>query len=232
MGFGTLLAHALKELEQVANGILSKDDAEEAGNTILVCSIAAAATGVGSGMLPAVGSIVASAASVAAIWTMYVKINKHLGISVKDNILKSLASAILTNIIATAGSFLLALIGAAILSLIPGVNYASTIIYGTLAFVSVYASGLLYIKILTKVMRAKKTLDSTDIDLDKLAKDTVNESNVSDILKEGKEMFEQTKKDGKFEKTLKDYGDAKCPHCSNIIAENAEICYVCGMNIK
>lgn len=232
MGFGTLLAHALKELENVSDELLRKDGAEEAGDTILVCSIAAAVSGIGSGMLPGVGSVVASAACVTSIWTMYVKINQHLGISVKDNILKSLASAILTNIIASAGSYVLVLIGAIAISFIPGIGYASTIIYGTLAFISVYASGILYIKLLTRVMRAKKTLDSTDVNIEDIAKDIVNESNVSDLLKEGKEMFEQTKKDGKFERVLKDYGDVKCPHCSNIVAKDSEICYVCGMNIK
>lgn len=199
MGFGTLLAHALKDLEQVAKDILSKEDAEEAGNTILACSITAAVTGVGSGMLYGAGSVVASTACVAAIWTMYVKINKHLGISVKNNILKSLASAMLTNLIASAGLNILILIGAAAINFIPGLQYASTIIYGTLAFVSVYASGILYIKLLTKIMRAKKDIDSSDVDLNQMAKDIVNESNVSDILKEGKEMFKQAKKEGKLD---------------------------------
>lgn len=232
MGLGTLLSQALKELENVSDKLLRKDGAEEAGDTILVCSIAAAASGIGSGMLPGAGSVVASIACVTAIWTMYVKINKHLGISVKDNILKSLASAILTNIIASAGSYILVLIGAVAISFIPGIGYASTIIYGTLAFISVYASGILYIKILTRVMRAKKTLDLTDVNMEDIAKDVVNESNVSDLLKEGKEVFKQTKNNGKFDKILKDYEDVKCPHCSNIIAKDSEICYVCGMSIK
>lgn len=37
---------------------------------------------------------------------------------------------------------------------------------------------------------------------------------------------------GEYDKILSDYGGVKCPHCSNIVAQNAEICHVCGMNIK
>lgn len=106
-----VLVYALKALEEATKGIISGQKIEKAGDTIMQCAIIAAIAGVGSGWLPGVGSLVASAAWVAAIWGMYVKVNKDLDISIKDNILKSLASALLANILASAGSLILMFVG-------------------------------------------------------------------------------------------------------------------------
>ena len=98
-GYGHLLLHrAVEYLDEVSDGILVNGGAEEAGEVIKSCALAAAIAGVGSGWIPGAGGVVATAAFVASIWSMYVLINKKLGISTKDHILKTLASAFLTNI--------------------------------------------------------------------------------------------------------------------------------------
>lgn len=162
---------------------------------------AAALAGVGSGWLPGAGALVATGAWAATIWGMYIKINYDLGIKIKDNILKSLASAVLTNILSAAGAYILIYITAFALSFIPGIGTIGSIaIDGFLGFITVYASGLLYIKFLTKVLKAKGNLDVSDLDVKTFAKETVDESNVKEILKEGKAAFKQAKKEGKFNK--------------------------------
>lgn len=66
----------------------------------------------------------------ADVWTMYVRINKHLGISFSDNLMKSIGSAIMGNLTANAGQLL---IGGA-LKLIPGLGTVCfTIVLGLCA---------------------------------------------------------------------------------------------------
>lgn len=201
MTIGHYLALALRALEQAQNDYIKKEKLEAVAGTIHGCAIAAAIAGIGSGWLPGAGSLVATGIWVAAIWGMYIKINHYLGIKIKDNILKSLASAFLTNIIASAGSLLIAYAIGFAISFIPGIGTLGTIaVDGLLGYVTVYASGLLYIRFLTKVLKAKGNLDFSEIDVKTIAKETVKEANIKDIIKEGKSSFKEAKKEGKFKK--------------------------------
>lgn len=201
MNYGHLLAHALKALEEASKDYMRKEKIEAAGNTIEESAIAAAFVGVGSGWLPGIGGLIATTAWVATIWRMYIKINLDLGIKIKENILKTLASAMLTNLIATAGALILGVVFSCIISLIPGLgNIGALAVDGVLGFITVYASGLLYIKLLTKVLKAKGKIDFTDIDLERIAQETIKDTDIKKVLKEGRDSFKQAKQEGKLKK--------------------------------
>ena len=196
-----VLVYAIKALKEVTDGIIESQKIEKAGETIMACSVVAAVAGVGSGWLPGAGALVATATWVGTIWTMYIKINKDLGISLKENILKSLASAILTNIIAGAGAFLLALAAAAVIAFIPVVgNLIAMAVDAFLGYVTVFALGVLYIKLLTKMFKARKSFDISENEIEDFAKDIVDSSDIQEILKDGKRAFKKDKKAGKFKK--------------------------------
>lgn len=196
-----VLVYALKALGEATEGVLKGSDIEKAGDTIMGCAVIAAVAGVGSGWLPGAGALVATGAWVAAIWGMYVKINKDLGITIKDNVLKSLASALLTNLIASVGGIILMLVGSTLLSLIPGLGTAGAIaIDGAIGYVTVFASGVLYIKLLTKLFKAGNGFNLSENNVERMAKDIITESDVEKIIKEGKKSFKDDKKAGKFKK--------------------------------
>lgn len=195
-----VLVYALRALEQATRDVIKSKNIEKAGETIKKCSIAAAVAGVGTGWLPGAGAIVASVAWVAAIWGMYVKVNIDLGISIKKNVLKSLASALLTNIIASAGSYILMIVASFILSFIPGFGTVGAVaIDGMIGYITVFASGVLYINLLTKLFKAGKGFTFTEEDAKGLAKDIVDESDMRTIIKEGRNAYKEDKKAGKFE---------------------------------
>ena len=201
MSLGHYMHYAIHALIETSKQVISQAQAEKAAATIQTCSIAAAVAGVGSGWLPGAGSLVASAAWVAAIWGMYIKINKDLGITLSNNVLKSLASAFLTNIIAAAGALILAMAAAFVLSFIPGLGTASAIaIDGLLGYVTVFASGILYIKLLTKVMKAKGTFTISEDEVKSLADEISNDSDIKGIIREAKESFKNEKDQGTFKK--------------------------------
>lgn len=201
MSYGHLLVHALKELDKATEGYLERNNIKAVGDTIKGCAVTAAIAGVGSGWLPGVGSIVATTVWVAAIWGMYIKINVDLGIKIKDNVLKMLASAILTNIISSAGAFLLAFAASFVLKFIPGFGTLGGVaVDGVLGYVTVYVSGLLYIKILTNVFEANKSFDFDNVDMASVVKNAVKDVNVKEALNEAKKSFKDAKKNGEFKK--------------------------------
>lgn len=198
---GHYMKLALYALRDASRNLISQAQVDKAGDTIVACAIAAAIAGVGSGWLPGAGALVATAAWVAAIWTMYVKINKDLGISISENILKSLASAFLTNIIASAGALILAILASFVLSFIPLLGQAGAIaIDGLLGYITVFASGILYIMLLTKIMKAKGSFDISESEAKSMADNISKESDISAIIREAKESFKKEKDKGTFKK--------------------------------
>lgn len=191
-----LALHGLKDLSEM---IISDNQLEAVEKTIKGCAITAAITGVGAGMLPGTGGVIATAASVGAIWGMYVAINEKLGISISSNLLKSLASAILTNLLATGGSLLLLFAATKILQWIPGIHIAATAIDAMIIYISVFASGVLYIRLLTDIFKAKGSFDISKDEIKTVAKDIVANADVKGIIKEGKEAYMKDKKEGKLD---------------------------------
>ena len=201
-GYGHILLHrAVEYLDEVSDGILKDGGAEEAAGVIKGCALTAAIAGVGSGWIPGAGGAFATAAFVASIWSMYVLINKKLGISTKDNVLKTLASAFLTNILAAAGSALLGLAVGSVLSFIPVVGTAASIaIDAMIGYIVVFVSGILYLNLIGKMCTKYGKVDFDEVDVKKLAKEVVNESDLKEMVNQAKASFKDDKKAGKMDK--------------------------------
>lgn len=194
-----VLLVALRALEQATKDVIRSQNIEKVEDTIQGCAIIAAVAGVGSGWLPGAGKLVATTAWVSAIWGMYVKINKDLEITIKGNVLKSLAAAILTNILASAGSLILMLVGSLLLSFIPGPGSAGAmLIDGMIGYITVYASGVLYIIFLTKLFKAGKGFNIAENEVKDVVNAVVKDNDIYEILKEGKRAYKEDKKAGKF----------------------------------
>ena len=201
MAYNHYLRYALMALREATKNIIKEEKLEQVENTIQTCAIIAAATGVGAGMFPGAGGLVLTAASVAAIWGMYVKINKVLGISISENTLKSLASAVLTNIIAGAGAYIVALVAAAIIGFIPGLHFLAVPAEAMIAYIAVFASGILYIKFLTKLFKAKGGFNLNDgEEIDPMLKDVIRETDIQSVISEVKNSYDKDKKDGNIKK--------------------------------
>lgn len=191
------LYHALKALQEATHNVIQQEDLEKVEKTIQTCAIVAAATGIGNGMLPGAGGVVMTVASVAAIWTMYGKINEKLGISISGNALKSLASAMLTNIIAGAGAYIAALVATSIISFIPILNVLAVPAEAIIAYVAVFASGVLYIKFLTKVFKAQGCFVVEEgAKIDQFVKDVIREIDMRSVINDAKQSYDNDKKAG------------------------------------
>ncbi|MCM1077466.1 MAG: hypothetical protein NC411_08925 [Bacteroides sp.] len=140
---------------------------------------------VGSAWIPIPGADVAAGA--ATIWTMYGRINSRIGVQLKDNILKSVASGVATNLASYA-----AMSGvASAMKLIPGIGTVggALVMSGSLYAITI-ASGWVYLKALCKL--AEK--DGPMIDMSKLGdamKEILADSNVKNIIKQAKKEYKK-----------------------------------------
>lgn len=151
-------------------------------------AIGAGASSAAAGLVPGAGGFAATACYAGFVWAMYVRLSKKIGIPFNKNILKSLASAVITNIIGTAVTVLIA---TSVVSLIPGIgSIAASAVDASLGYAVVYVSGIIYLNLLTKLFKSKKDInDLSDDELKKMAEETVKESDVKSMLKEAKKRL-------------------------------------------
>ena len=123
---------------------------------------------VGSALIPVPGADVAAGA--ANIWTMYGRVNSKVGISIRDNVLKTVGSGVVTNL---ASYMAMAGLGSAIKA-IPGLGTVTgTALMSASLYAVTLASGYIYVKALTLLANnGNGSIDITQID-----------SAVKDILK-------------------------------------------------
>lgn len=158
----------------------------------------AAAAGVAAmagGVLPAAGSVVAVTIVAGAIWRMYIKICKIIGVHFGKNKLKAISSAVLTNIITQlAGVFAIQLAT----SFIPG---AAVIILGIGNFAITYFAGLIFLNVLTELFGSRRQ-DIDDLnteDWKESIKSAMSHIDKKAVFKESKEIFNELRKNGSLE---------------------------------
>ncbi len=162
-------------------------------------SIGAAAAGLGVAWLPGAGSTAALAACAGFVWSMYFRINSKIDVPFSKNILKSVGTAIATNLVASVVS---SLVISATLSFLPGIgSIAASALMAGVSFALTWSCGLVYLKVLTRF--AEANVDFTNVnadDLKAMAKDVIAKENVKEMMKQAKAEFKAAKARGDIKK--------------------------------
>ena len=212
MNIAPFLAKACQELDKAMQGTLDGTKIACISETISGYAIAAAiASGVAGGA-PGLAGVAAAMTHAGFVWATYVKINKTLNISMSENTAKFIGSAVVTNLVTSAGAFVAVLVGSSILSIIPGVGTAAAIaLNAALGYTIVYVSAIIYLKLITRMMQPDGTLKVSESDDTKhIIRNIIKESNIKDMVKEGKAVYKQAKKDGSFERAMNINKGPKC----------------------
>lgn len=151
-----------------------------------------ALAGIGISLIPVPGADLAALA--VNTWTMYVRINKVIGISFSDNALRSIASGVIANIVSTLPALALGLAAEGLLKFIPGIGTIGGMAVGAAVNVGVmYAAGKVYIQALEKLINSNKSL--TEDGVAETAKTIAKEKSfVEGAYKEGKEYGKANQK--------------------------------------
>lgn len=165
-------------------------------------SVGSALASLASGWLPGVGATIATVAGAGFIWSMYYRINEKLGIPFKKNVVKSLATAIGTNLVVYAASAVGAVVLSTALSFLPGIgNFAASAIMAGFGFVVAWTSGLVYVKVLSRFAHAKADFNNiTEAELKSAAEDVIAHEDIKGMMKEAKSQFRKAKDRGDIRK--------------------------------
>jgi len=221
-----VLGKALQELDRSMRNSLDGTKIEQIKNTIGDYAIAAAVASGVAGVAPGFAGVAAALTQAGFVWATYVKINKTLGISMSEHTAKFIGSAIVTNLITSAGAFVAVLIGSSVVSIIPGGQVVSVAMNAALGYIIVYVSAIIYLKLITRMMQPDGTLKVSESDDTKhIIRDIIKESNIKDMVKEGKAAYKQAKKDGSFDRAK------KCPKCGAEVKDGQKFCSECGHSL-
>lgn len=225
------LGIVLFQLFKALDGYINETKISEISGIIQNFAIAAAVAGVVSGMVPGLAAVIAMLTQTGLVWATYVKINKTLGISMKENTAKFIGSAIVTNIALNAGTVIVAYATSLILSFIPVVNHLVTAtIDGVMGFIIVYVAAIIYLKLIVRLVKPDGTIEVDESeDTKEIIREIVKESDLKKLIKEGKDEFKKAKADGLIEKAKK---NPKCPNCDSDIQLDQLFCSKCGIKLK
>lgn len=204
---------------------------QEIQDTINGFAIASAVACFFSSIVPGAAGIVAMLAQAGFVWATYLSINRILGLSFSENVIKTIASAILTNLVVNAGSLLLAGTASTVLSFIPVFGSAiAAAINCTMGYIVIFVAAILYLKLITKMAQDDGTivLDESDSTKDTI-RSVVKDADLGSLIAEGKDAYKKAKADGSIEAAKK---NPKCPVCGTTYKPGQKFCNECGTQLK
>ena len=172
-------------------------NAEDIEKIVITHALGAAAAAVAAGWIPGAGGAIATGIAISFTLTMYYRLCKECGITMKKNIMKAVVSVAVAEI---AAYFSVIIVTEIALSFIPGLgNVATTFIAGFVNFAMVYIAGLLFLMMMVKVFKAKKSVENmSEEELKEYMKESATKENIAKMYKEAKETYKSAKDDPSY----------------------------------
>jgi uncharacterized protein (DUF697 family) len=179
---GHQVAHVVKHMYEHVEFFGHGPKAKELSD--IIKQHALAATGIA--FIPVPGLDVA--AVVANIWVMYARINDAVGVSFGENVLKSIASGVVANLVSAIPAATLGLVAGSILKFIPGLGTIGGIAVEAAANVAMlYVAGKVYLKSLEVLINRKQPL--TEENIKRASKDVTKDGEfIKAAYTEGKDI--------------------------------------------
>ncbi len=223
----SILTSTLKELARAMSGDMSGTQLESIQATIKKFAIASAVANAIGGAIPGGVSVVASLVQTGMVVATFIQINRILNVSVQENIVKVMAVAFATGLVANASTMIVYYAAAAVISFIPiwGSAVAATA-SAAMGYIYIYVAAVVYLKLITNFVQPDGSIRiSTPDEAKRIINDIMQKTDLSSIIKEGSSSYKQAEGTGEIEKAMK---NPRCPSCGAKINKGQKFCSECG----
>lgn len=174
------------------NGIVDANLPKEIAEIVKTHSLGATAAGLAAGWVPGAGGIAAVTASAGLVWMMYGRINSKIELPFHENIIKSVATGVATNLASYAFG---TVVVSTFFSLFPVIgSIKASLIVGSACYALTVSSGYVYLKVLTKLFMSGK--DPTSVrpdDFMAAVKVVVAQEDTRTVVKRAKAAYKKEK---------------------------------------
>ena len=187
-----LILESATELLQAYNKALDTVVPKDLCDIVKFHGCGAAVSSAAAGLIPGAGGVAATVCYAGFIWTLYGRLGKKIGLPFNKHILKSLAAGVATNLAAYAVA---SLVVSSVISLFPGIgSLAASAIDAGMGYAIVSASGIVYMKVLTKMFKNQQDPTTFSAEnLSDIAKETMSKMDMKGILKNLKSEYKEAK---------------------------------------
>ena len=222
-----ILYSAIMALQDSMNDALTASQIEQISDRVKRYALVSAVSSGLASTVPGV-AVLTVVTQTGLVWALYLQINKTIGISTKENVLKFLGSAVVTNLITNFGAQILSLVGASVVSCLIGAGTLLSFVMGAcVGYVCIYTAAIVYLNLLTRVKKEKGTFDFSDTEtLKRFVKNVIKEA-----IKEARESFHDARKSGAIREARR---NPKCPNpeCGASVSSGQKFCSHCGSPLK
>lgn len=188
----------MKMIENAIASIAPQDGSALADveSMITLHAMGASCAAAAAGVLPGVGEVIASGIGLSFTCSMYYRLCKRLGLNLRRNVIKGIASVVLAEITAL---LIAAVAAGTLLSFLPGVGTVGAMALASMiCFLMVSTSGKLFLVILSKLFRAKTAAEIEAMSVEELrafAKGCSTKKEVKDAMKDARADYKRVKDD-------------------------------------
>jgi len=184
--FDNVLIETALELVKKFDRLAEKNLPDKIVESVKFHSKGAAAAGIASGWVPGAGGLALAGVTAGFVWHMYADINKQLGIPFSENLVKSLAGGVATNLASYAVA---SIVVSTVFSLFPVIGtLGATAVVGATSYALTLASGYVYMKALILLANIDG-LNVSEEQLKEATEKVIADTDMKNIIKQAKNSY-------------------------------------------
>ena len=222
-----VLESTLRDLGKALGGNFSGSQLEGIKDTIITYAIASAVANAIGGAFPGGVAVVATLVQSGLTVALFMKINRLLNVNFQENVVKVIAAAFATGIVANASTLIIYYAAAAVISLIPVIGSAvAATANAAMGYIYMYVAAVIYLKLVSFLAQPDGTIRTPEADEAKrIIAQIMERTDMKELVKEGRDSYKQAEQNGSIEKAM---NHRRCPNCQAPIEEGQKFCSNCG----
>ena len=222
-----VLESSLRELGRALGGNFSGSQLEGIKDSIRAFAIASAVANAIGGWIPGGVAFVATVVQSGITVALFMKINRLLNVNFQENMVKVIAAAFATGIVANASGLIILYAAAAVIGLIPVLGSAiAATANAAMGYIYIYVAAVIYLKLVSFLAQPNGSIRTPDAaEAKRIIAEILESTDMKELVQEGRNSFKQAEQDGSIADAMQ---HRRCPNCGSSVKDGQRFCSNCG----